>query len=99
MPPAISESLLVLRRLQNDIQIQFLSTFYIFCAIKEAMIEFEETRTMAEEQGTSSVYLTRLHSILQSLQALQASVISLLDFSVKYHQRSSVILSKVHIRH
>jgi hypothetical protein len=35
---------------------------------------------MAEQQGASSEYLARLHSILHSLQVLQASVTSLLDF-------------------
>jgi hypothetical protein len=80
MPPAILESLLVLRRLQEEISNQILSTFYIFCDIKEAMIELEATRTIAEQLGASSEYLTRLHTILQALQALQASVTTLLDF-------------------
>jgi len=44
------------------------------------MIELEATRTIAEQLGASSEYITRLHSILQALQALEVSVTTTLDF-------------------
>jgi hypothetical protein len=80
MPPAVLESLLRVRRLQHDIQNQFLLTFYIFCDLKDAMTELEETQILAEQQGASVEYLARLHSILHLLKGLEASVITLLDF-------------------
>lgn len=79
MTPSISESLLRLRRLQKDLQFQFLSTFYIFCDLKEAMIELQEAQTLSKQQGASSKYLARMRSILQSIQVLQDSVASLLN--------------------
>jgi hypothetical protein len=65
MPPAVSEPLLRVQRLQHDIQLQFLSTFYIY---------------LANQQGTSAEYLARLYSILHLLKGLETSVIALLDF-------------------
>jgi hypothetical protein len=80
MPPAVSEPLLRVQRLQHDIQLQFLSTFYTFCDLKDAMTELEETVNLANQQGVSAEYLAWLHSILHLLKGLEASVIVLLDF-------------------
>ncbi len=44
------------------------------------MMELEATRTIAEQLGASSEFITRLHSILQALQALEVSVTTTLDF-------------------
>ena len=80
MPPAVSEPLLRVQRLQHDIQLQFLSTFYMFCDLKDAMTELEETVILAKQQGTSAEYLAWLYSILHLLKGLETSVIALLDF-------------------
>jgi hypothetical protein len=60
--------------MEEDLGIQLVPTFYIYCGLSEAERELQDVQTLAEQQGASLERLAGIRSVRQSIQVLQNSV-------------------------
>jgi hypothetical protein len=83
MAPPLLDSLSKLEKMEEDLGIQLVPTFYIFCGLSEAERDLQDVQTLAEQQGASLERLAGMHSARQSIQVLQGSVAALLTSIVQ----------------
>ena len=68
------DSLSKLEKMEEELGIQLVPTFYIYCGLSEAERELQDVQTLAEQQGASLERFAGIRSVRQSIQVLQNSV-------------------------
>jgi hypothetical protein len=75
MAPPLLDSLSKLEKMEEDLGIQLVPMFYIFCGLSEAERDLQDVQTLAEQQGASLERLAGMRSARQSIQVLQGKKI------------------------